>query len=88
MESMISKYGIVVGLMEDFSIQYVPFGMIQIDENDYWPTKYQGYVNNIHILRTSKGVDIDIYNAEKVSEIQHDRLSYSSIIKSMKRIVF
>lgn len=60
------------GINGRFSIEYVPFGTIQIDKNDYWPTNYQGYVNNIQMLRTSKNVDIDIYNAEKVSEIHHD----------------
>lgn len=60
------------GMNGRFSIEYVPFGTIQFDENDYWPTNYQGYVNNIHMFRTSKSVDIDIYNAEKVSEIHQD----------------
>lgn len=60
------------GINGRFSIEYVPFGTIQIDKNDYWPTNYQGYVNNVQMLRTSKSVDIDIYNAEKVSEIHHD----------------
>ncbi|VEF46677.1 Uncharacterised protein [Bacillus freudenreichii] len=55
-----------------FTIEYVPFGTIQIDENDYWPTNYQGYVKNIQILQTSKNVDIDIYNADKLSEIHHN----------------
>ena len=33
---------------------------------------YQGYVNSIQILRTSIGVELELYNAEKVSEIHHD----------------
>lgn len=59
------------GINGRFSIEYVPFGTIQIDKNDYWPTNYQGYVNNVQMLRASKSVDIDIYNAEKMSEIHH-----------------
>lgn len=60
------------GVNGRFTIEYVPFGSIQIDENDYWPTNYQGYLNSIQMFKTSKSVELDIYNAEKVSEIQHD----------------
>lgn len=60
------------GMTGRFSIEYVPFGTCQVDKNDYWPTYYQGYVNHIQNLRTSKKVELEIYNAEKVSEIHHD----------------
>ncbi len=60
------------GMNGKFSLEYVPFGKFQIDKNDYWPTNYQGYVNHIQLIRTSNTVELDIYNAEKVSEIQRD----------------
>jgi hypothetical protein len=60
------------GINGRFIIEYVPFGSIKIDNNDYWPTNYKGYQNKIQKLRTSKNVDIEIYNAERVSKIYHD----------------
>lgn len=60
------------GINGRFSVEYVPFGTVQVDNNDCWPTNYQGYVDTIQILRTSKIVDLEIYNAVKVSEIHHD----------------
>jgi hypothetical protein len=58
------------GITGKFSIEYVPFGMVHIDHHDYWPSSYKGYLNNTHTIRTSPGVELDIYNAVKVSEVQ------------------
>jgi hypothetical protein len=58
------------GITGKFSIEYVPFGIVHIDHHDYWPSSYQGYLNNTHTIRTSHGVELDIYNAVKVSEVQ------------------
>ncbi|KIY23821.1 hypothetical protein, partial [Mesobacillus subterraneus] len=58
------------GITGKFTIEYVPFGMVQVDHHDYWPSSYQGYINNIHTVRTSPGVELEIYNAAKVSEVQ------------------
>ncbi|MEH6954450.1 hypothetical protein [Neobacillus drentensis] len=60
------------GMNGRFTIEYVPFGAFQVDKNDYWPTSYHGYVNPIQKLRTSKNVEVEIYNADKVSEIHHE----------------
>jgi hypothetical protein len=76
------------GISGKFILQYVPFGCIQIDENDYWPTNYQGYVKNVHTIRASKSVEIDIYNAEKVFESQHDDYNiHRFIIKEKDRFL-
>ncbi|ETI69442.1 hypothetical protein [Neobacillus vireti] len=60
------------GMNGKLAIEYVPFGTLQVDRNDYWPSSYQGYVNQIQLLRTSKNVELEMYNAEKVSEIHQD----------------
>lgn len=58
------------GNTNKFTIEYVPFGMVQVDHHDYWPSSYQGYLNNIHTVRTSPGVELEIYNAVRFSEVQ------------------
>jgi hypothetical protein len=60
------------GINEKFSIEYVPYSTIIIDQNAYWPSSYNGYQKNILLIKANLGVELEIYNAEKASEINHD----------------
>lgn len=64
------------GINGRFKIEYVPFGMIQIDAQSYWPSKNEGYVNNIQTLKISRNVELEIYNAEKLSDTYHGEYRY------------
>ena len=61
-----------IGINEKFSIEYVPYSTIITDKNEYWPSSYQGYSKSIQLIRTSAGVELEIYNSEEASEINHD----------------
>lgn len=61
------------GMNGRFIIEYVPYGSYQVDKYEYWPSQYKGYENTIQTLRTSKNVELEIYNAEKISEIMHEK---------------
>lgn len=60
------------GFNGKFTIEYVPYCTILVDKNEYWPSTYQGYLNNTQLIRTSTGVELEIFNAEKISEINRD----------------
>lgn len=60
------------GMNGRFIIEYVPYGRFQVDKYEYWPSQYKGYENTIQTLMTSKKVELEIYNADKVSEIQYE----------------
>lgn len=56
------------GINGRFTIEYVPKSTFLVDKNEYWPSSYQGYSNNIQSIRTSAGVEIEIFNAEKTAD--------------------
>lgn len=60
------------GINSRFNIDYVPWSTVKVVEDEYWPSNYQGYTNNTHSIKTIQGVDLELFNAEKVSEINKD----------------
>jgi hypothetical protein len=65
------------GFNEKFFIEFVPNSKILFNQNDYWPHNVYGYKNNIQTIQTSKEVEIDVYNAEKINEINNgDNIVY------------
>lgn len=70
------KYDIKIwnhnGSNAKLSIEYVPFAILKNDGNDFWPTYYNGYQNCTQMIQTTKNVEIEIYNVENCTKIQHD----------------
>jgi hypothetical protein len=52
-----------------FILEYVPYSTFIADKNEYWPSSHQGYVNNTRSIRTGTSVELEVYNAEKVAEL-------------------
>jgi hypothetical protein len=52
-----------------FTLEYVPYSTFIADKNEYWPSSHQGYVNNTRSIRTGTSVELEVYNAEKMAEL-------------------
>jgi hypothetical protein len=76
------------GFNGKFYIEYVPSSKILVDKNEYWPSSYQGYLNNIQLIHVDRGVEIEIFNAEKVAAINHgDHFIYRYIVNDRDRFL-
>ncbi|MDF2610709.1 MAG: hypothetical protein K0R92_2183, partial [Lachnospiraceae bacterium] len=59
------------GISGKYNIEYAPYSN-QVGGEEFWPSEYHGYTNEIVTIRTDASTEIVPFNSEEVNQINHE----------------